>query len=150
MYHSRSIQDLCCITKATLFTACLTEADLQSLRVWQDRQSPLGFSPAVWCRAILHKTCHRDPAMARRVTDLLDLQYLDTVLLVRYMQADELEEWVGLWLAKPDGTTLPGLLWALCTDNREEIHKLGSRLCHEAITVSMRALIDGSDLGNRI
>ena len=36
---------------------------------------------------------------------------------------------------------LPGLLWSLCTDPREPVHALGSRLCHEAAVVASRALV---------
>ncbi|MEX1024246.1 MAG: hypothetical protein WD226_04135, partial [Planctomycetota bacterium] len=91
MWTSRSIQALGCLTQATLFQACLTNADLAQLECWVDRPSPRGFSPAVWCRASLHRACQQDDAVARRVTDRLDLQFFDTVVLVRGMDAWELE-----------------------------------------------------------
>lgn len=144
MPNSRSIQDLCCITQSTLLNACLSEADLRSLGTWDDRPNRLGFSPAVWCRAFLHKECQRDPRSARRLSDFLDLQYLDTVILVRNMNEGDLEEVVNLWVECPDGRALPGLLWALNTDPRDEVHELGTRLCHESVTAAFRVLIGDS------
>jgi len=142
MLRSRSIQDLGCLTQATLLNACLTEADLRGLRIWEDGPSRLGFSPAVWCRAHLHKACQGDPSSARRLSDLLDLRYLDTVVLVRCMGEDELERMANTWVEHPEGQALPGLLWALCTDPRDAVHALGARLCHEAVTVAFRCLVD--------
>jgi len=144
MPNSRPIQDLCCITQSTLLNACLTEADLRSLGAWDDHPNRLGFSPAVWCRAFLHKECQRQPTSARRLSDFLDLQYLSTVLHVRDMNEGDLEEVVNLWVERPDGKALPGLLWALSTDPRDEVHELGTRLCHEAVTAAFRALIGDS------
>lgn len=144
MPNSRSIQDLCCITQSTLLNACLSEADLRGLGTWDDRPNRLGFSPGVWCRAFLHKECQRDPRSARRLSDSLDLQYLDTVILVRDMNEGDLEEVVNMWVERPDGRALPGLLWALNTDPRDEVHELGTRLCHEAVTAAFRVLIGDS------
>lgn len=145
MYRSRPLQDLCCLTQATLFNACLTEADLRELGAWSDAPSRRGFSPAVWCRALLHRACREDEAVARRLTDLLDLQYLDTVVAVRSMPLSELEEMVDLWIAEPRGEALPGLLWSLCTDSREGAGALGARLCHEAATAAFQSLVGGGN-----
>ncbi|MFT7668147.1 MAG: hypothetical protein ACI8X5_000834 [Planctomycetota bacterium] len=140
---SRELQNLCCITQVTLFNVCLSEDDLRDLEVWHDHPNRSGFSPSVWCRALLHKACQGDPASARRVTDRLDLRYLDTLVLVREMDLDELERTVALWLARPEGAALPGLLWSLCTDPRPEGHALGNRLCHEAVVLACGALVAG-------
>lgn len=142
MRKSRSLQDLCCLTQATLLNACLTEGDLRTLGTWDDRPHRLGFSPAVWCRAALHRACQRDPGSAQRLSDLLDLRFLDTVVLVRCLEQGKLEEMVNAWVERPAGQALPGMLWALCTDSRDAVHALGARLCHEAATAALRALID--------
>jgi len=142
---SRPIQDLACITQSTLLNVCLSEDDLRALGVWSDAPNGAGFSPSVWCRAILHKSCHRDAACARRVADMLDLHFLDTVVHVRAMEVSEVERTVRLWIERPRGEALPGLLWALCTDGRDEVHALGVRLCHEAVAVACRTLVVASD-----
>jgi hypothetical protein len=143
MPTSRSFQDLCCLTQASLLHVCLTERDLGDLGIQLDLPLQNGFSPAVRCRAHLHKACQRDPATARRLADRLDLSHLDTILLVRSMRDEELEQWVAQWIERPDGRVLPGLLWALCTDPRGRVHALGARLCHESTAVAIRAFVRG-------
>lgn len=144
MTPSRPLQELGCVIQATLLNVCLTERDLQQLGLWSDGANRLGFTPAVWCRAALHRQCQGDPDRARGLTDLLDLQFLDTVILVRCMDVGELAGMVDLWVSKPNGQALPGLLWALCTDSRDEVHALGARLCHESVTVAFRSLVQAN------
>ena len=141
MLNSRSIQDLCCLTQATLFNVCLDESDLRQLGVWGTERSRRGFTPSVWSRALLHRACQSDPDIARRVTDLLDVQFFDTVVTVRCMEETELEALVDRWLDDPCGAALPGLLWALCTDERAEAIACGSRLCHESVTLACRSFV---------
>lgn len=141
---SRSVQDLCCVTQATLFNVCLSENDLRKLGAWTVCPSSLGFSPAVWCRASLHKACRCDASVAQRVTDLLDLAHMDSVIMVRGLHEEQLAEAVSRWLEQPDGRALPGLLWALCTDARPEVHVLGIRLCHEAVTFACREFVEAA------
>ena len=141
---SRSVQDLCCTTQSTLFNVCLAEGDLGRLGRWAECPNRLGFSPAVWWRASLHRAGQRDASVARRVTDLLDLRHVDTIVLVRGLPRKQLEQAVDRWLVQPDGEALAGLLWALCTDARPEVHALGVRLCHEAVTVACRELVETS------
>lgn len=138
---SRTLQDLCCLTQATLFNVCLSEADLKELGAWHPGPNRPGFSPAVWSRAALHKECRKSSDAAARLTDHLDLRYLDTVMLIRGMEQPELERIVQLWIERPDGRALPGLLWSLCTDPRPQVHALGSRFCHEATAAACSALV---------
>lgn len=142
MPRSRPLQDLGCLTQATLFNVCLDREDLRALGVWGECPAGPGFSAEVWCRACLHKACRRDPESARRVSDRLDLQFLDTVVLVRCMDELEVDELVERWLSEPQGEALPPLLWALCTDARPAVHAAGARLCHEAVAVACRRLVD--------
>lgn len=143
MNRTRRLRDLCCLTQATLLNVCLDDDDLRALGVWNDEPNGRGFSPAVWCRAFLHKACRRDPEVARQLSDVLDLRHVDSVVVVRCKDEDELAADVAAWLARPRGEELPGLLWALCTDHRDAVHALGARLCHEAATVAFRALVRG-------
>lgn len=138
---SRSLADLCCLTQASLFQYCLTEEDLRALGLWQDAPGRTGFSPAVWCRLLLHRACHRSPPTASAVSDLLDLRFLDALVRVRCSEPEALEERVRDWVERPVGCELPGLLWSLCTDPREGVHALGVRLCHEAAAIASRELV---------
>ncbi len=141
---SRRIQGLCCIARAALFNVCIADSDLRSLGV-QGPGRPAGSGPSstVHCRAFLLKVCLQDPSWAQRVTDLLDVQFMDTVAQVREMEEAAVEEAVDLWIGCPDGKALPGLLWALCTDDRPEVQGLGVRMCHEAVAVACRQLVEG-------
>lgn len=142
MLDSRPFQQLGCSIQATLFHACLTADDLRALGAWSDRPGRAGYSPHVWCRASLLRACRRDADLARTVADRLDLQFLDTIVRVRTLDEGDLEETVHLWVERPEPEALPGLLWALVTDPRDEVHALGHRLGHEAVTVAFRTLLD--------
>ena len=137
---SRLLGDVSCATLSALFNLCLTDEDLSTLGVWREERNGLGYTPRVWCRALLHKICRREAAIGRRVADLLDLRHLDTVDLVRAMEAAEVEQCLDLWLEDLDGRVLPGLVWALCTDARRRVQALGSRLCNEALARACRVL----------
>lgn len=138
---SRSLVDLCCLTQANLFQFCLAEEDLRGLGLWRDEPGRSGLSPAVWCRVLLHRACHASGAMAGAVSDLLDLRHLDAVVRARCSEPDALAERVEGWVRAPDGAELPGLLWSLCTDPRDDVHALGARLGHEAAAAAARRLV---------
>lgn len=141
MPASRPLAHVRCLDLATLLNVCLAEEDLRRLGAWSEPPPERPVSAAVWSRATLHRRCREDEGAALRVSDLLDLRYLDTVLLVRGMQVGELERLVDLWVERPDGHALPGLLWALQTDPRCAVHALGARLGHEAVTAACQALV---------
>lgn len=90
MLQPKPLQDLCCQIQSTLFAFCLSEADLCQLGVWSDERSQKGFSPDVWCRALLHRKVQGDEAMAIRVSDLLDVAYFDTVIYLRGLDVEDL------------------------------------------------------------
>ena len=138
---SRTLQDLACLTQATLFNVCLSEDDLRELDAWRPEPNRAGFSPGVWSRAALHKACRQDDEVARKLTDHLDLRFLDTVILIRGMELHEIERIAELWTQRPEGRALPGLLWSLCTDPRPEVHALGSRFCHEVTAAATQAFV---------
>lgn len=142
--HSRPLQSICCLTQAALFNFCLSESDLEHLGAWDAQPNPHGFSPALWSRALLHRRCSADDALARRVADRLDLAHIETVMLIRVMDADAARGLVDLWVERPCGAVLPGLLWALCSDARGPLSALGTRLGHEAGVVAGRRLASES------
>jgi hypothetical protein len=144
MSRSRPVTDLCCIARATVFNVCLADEDLRRLDAWDDRRVPGDYTPAVRNRAALHLRCRTDEAVAGRLSDLLDLRYVDTVLAVRGMGEADVAATVDLWVAEPMGEALPGLLWALCTDPREAVRGCGVQLCHEAMTQACRGLVEGA------
>ncbi len=141
MKTQRSLQDLSCLTQATLFNVCLTESDLDGLGFWHEPPSR-AFTRHVWCRAALHRACQSRPEVAGQVGDLLDLRFVDTVCTVRALEPVEIAEIVYQWLDAPQGEVVAGWLWALCTDNRPEINALGARLCHETVNVACRSFTD--------
>ncbi|GJM22400.1 MAG: hypothetical protein DHS20C15_23150 [Planctomycetota bacterium] len=138
--------DLCCVARATLFNLCVSDADLLELGVWDESPHASGYSPGVRCRAELHARTQSDEALNRRVRDRLDLQYLDTLMVVRGMDDRCLTETVDSFLEDPehDPRALPALLYALCTDDRSEVRALGVQLSHEAITMACRELVEPS------
>ena len=137
--HSRSLSDLCCLTQAAILNFCLDDQDLHGLDRSHDGRSPRGFSLAVRSRARLHRALQEERDVARAVSDLLDVRYLDDVVLARSSESEELEAQVNDWVESPDGTRLPGLMWALATDARASVHALGARLGHEAAVAASRA-----------
>ena len=141
--HSRSVSELCCLTQAAILNFCLDDSDLAALG--RGEASPAGvLSPAVRDRARLHRAMRDEPRVGRAVSDLLDLRFLDDVILARSSTPEELETRLAAWVAAPDGPRLPGLLWALCTDPRAAVHSKGARLGHEAVVAASRAFSRGA------
>lgn len=140
--YSRPLSEIGCLTQAALFNFCLSEGDLRQLGAWSEAPCAQHYSPDLRSRARLHKLCCSDPEVAQHVTDLLDLQYLDTVVIVRAMETEQLVGMVDLCVRRPCGAALPALLWALCSDGREAVHSLGARLGHEAGVQACRAFIE--------
>ncbi|MEM7515550.1 MAG: hypothetical protein AAF368_01315 [Planctomycetota bacterium] len=147
MFDSRSLTDLCCLTQAHVFQFCLSEEDLRSVQAWRSPTAgscaaKSGYSTEVWCRGVLHRRCQEDPSVAQRVTDHLDLAYLDTIGLVRSMSEIEARRVASRWNETPCGLALPGILWALTTDPRISVHEAGKRLGHEALMQACRSFVE--------
>ena len=136
---SRSFNDLCCLTQASLLNFCLSNTDLETLDAWCEEPGRSGLSPSVWNRILLHRACQDDPRTCSAISDLLDVRYLDEILLARCSTPEELERSVEAWVSDPDGKQLGGLLWSLCTDPRGAVHALGARLGHEAVVAASRS-----------
>jgi hypothetical protein len=139
---SRRIDQLCCFTQAIVLNVCVCDRELVELGSWVVGPRGPGQSRARLSREHLHRLIRSEPGVARRVGDRLDLAYADTVLLVRTMSPVVASGMVDMWLARPLGAALPGVLWALVTDPRPEVRELGSDLAHEAMLLGFRALVD--------
>ncbi len=124
--QSRSITEINCFSQAILVNVCLSKPDLNQL----------GFIGPATC----HMACLEDSEASKRLGDLLDLRYFETILLMQGMELEALEETVELWLANPIGEAVPGLLWALCTDSRPQAFALGDWLASEAMSLACRNL----------
>lgn len=142
---SRCFHDLRRPLQTTVLRVCLSEDDLSELGFWDDvRRSP-ALSPGVLNRSCLRRACMEDPHLARLVTDHLDLKYLDTLVLVASLERAELDAMVRAWCEKPEGRSLPGLLWSLLSDGRKKVHALGVRLQHEAEAIALGRLVGDLD-----
>ena len=135
------LRGLSCITQSALFNICLSDEDLRRLSAWEERPNRIGLSPSVLSRSAFHRACHHDGPLARSVADLLDIRHLDTILLVRDLDEVGLMCVVDQWIELGRGHELPGLLWALGSDDREAARVLGSRLCLEATFLSLPNLV---------
>jgi hypothetical protein len=122
----RKLGAICCETHMLLLQFCLGDEDTQ--RLLAERDEPA--RGLAGCTA-LHRACHAEPGFAQSLADRLDLVHLEHVLEVRELDMDVLHERVLAWLAAPRHGELQGLLWALCSDERPEVHALGRRLAFE-------------------
>ena len=139
---SISITELCAHIRGCLFTICLGEKELRSIGIWGSEPQPSPLSKAISCRMALSRACMCDQAWEDRVNDWFDLHYLDTIMLIRNMDAQECVRAVDLWVQSRDGKALPALVWALCSDNRIEVSTHGIRLIQEAVSISRDLLIE--------
>jgi hypothetical protein len=94
---------------------------------------------------MLNRACAVDVEWEERVNDWFDLNYLDTVLLVRIMSPAECKRTVELWVETHDGKALPALSWALCSDKRKEVYAQGIRLIQEAVSASRKLLVETNE-----
>ena len=138
---SNPIDQLCCQNLSAIFSFCIGDLELERLGLLGP-QSPDG--PAVRLRALmwLRRVCREQPTVARNLTDILDLEFADTVLLVRELGEEGADRIVELWVERPDGRALPGLVWALSTDARESVRKAGMRLAMTATWLGCRELVE--------
>lgn len=134
------LNELCCVARATLFHLCVDQDDLRALGYLPAAEAS-EFSPAVLGRARLHHAIRHDDDALAALCDRLDLQFLDTVMHVRDLDVPDLLALGRAWTARPDGRALPALLWALCTDAREQAQAIGAHLCHEALAVAADTLV---------
>ncbi|MEM6673063.1 MAG: hypothetical protein AAF726_09475 [Planctomycetota bacterium] len=143
--QSRSFQTLSRSLQRCVLRVCLSEDDLRDLGCWDEERRSQTLSQAVLHRTCLQRACREDAKLAQRVTDRLDLMYLDTLVLIASMDSIELERMVTCWVEDPDGRALPALLWALLSDGRNRAHALGLRLRHEAEAIALDSFVQSGE-----
>jgi len=127
-----ALRQLDCWSRDLVFSLCLTEDDLKRLGVWEQPEE--GFPSArVWTLARLHRGTHEDDGLAERVADVLDLRFAEEVLEVRASRPCQLFEAVRRAVHEPPAADLPGRVWALLTDERPPVHRLGLVVVREAL-----------------
>jgi hypothetical protein len=119
---SRPIRSLGCPTLHFLTSFLLTDTDLVGIGCW-DAEMHSGLTPTAWCRSLLHVAIQQREDAARRVTDLLDLRHLEEVVDVRAALPSELA--CRATDAVDGQGNARGLVWALVTDPRDEVHSIG-------------------------
>ena len=141
-----TIRDLCCHEASAIFSFCIDNQELLELGL----STPAGHATHVGhLRAIglLRSLCRDQEAVSTRLTDLLDLKYLDTILIVREMDRKQIDRIAQTWSQAPRGEALPGLIWALCSDERMAIRQAGLRLATEATWLGCQRLIEAPRAG---
>lgn len=141
-----SIRNLCCQEASAIFSFCIDTQDLLELGL----STPTGHTTHLGrLRALsfLRGLCRDQWAVSTRLTDLLDLKYLDTVLIVREMDQVQVDRITDTWSQSPRGDALPGLVWALCSDERRSVRMAGLRLASEATWLGCQRLVKVPETG---
>lgn len=122
---------------------CLTPEDLDHLGI-EVTGATCCLSQETQARSVVHWMMRGDEQLARRVTDLLDLRYATEVLHVRSLSVEEVHDANALRARQCFGQTLVGWSWALLTDPRQDLERLGRNLMGECYVRGMRQLADAS------
>ncbi len=136
------IQELDCMSRMFLSCLCVSDQDLAALGVVPEGCSCC-LSLETQGRSILHRLLVEDDALARRVTDGLDLRYLDEIAHVRSLGIEELAAGSRRRGRADFQTALVGWAWALATGEREDAQALGRQLMGECYVRGMRCLAEG-------
>lgn len=140
MAISVSLEKLCCHASAAVFSFCIGDNQMLELGLL-DCGKPITQPTRIHALRFLRNLCVQQPSVSRRLSDMLDLEYLDTIMKVRELGPDGINELVLLWLENPQGAALPGLTWALCSDPRPSAQRAGVCLAREATWVGCQRLI---------
>ncbi len=134
------IKSLCPHVSSAIFKYCVGARELAELGLPSTAE---GEGLALQARALhcLSQLCREREGPCRGLADLLDLKFLNTVLTVRDMSLSNAHDLGKAWVASPGGEALPGLIWALCTDPRVEVQRVGYELSMEADWIGRQRLI---------
>jgi len=135
------LNQLSCLGLNTVFTFSVGAAELVEMGLEVKGQET---SPAERVRRVraLMRHANSEPAVRQRLTAALDLRYADTLLFVRTLDEADLSGVAQAWLDTPHPEALPGLIWALATDPREQARRVGIGLAREATWISCHALLE--------
>ena len=134
-----ALHALDCSTRMFLVSLCLTDEDLRALG-FLPRQKACSDARHTAARAALHRIVVDEPALARAVSDRLDLRHVETVLAVRASEPEALSERCADAGGRVSGDELAGWAWALLTDGRPVVFAQGRRLMTECIVRGLRLL----------
>lgn len=99
-------------------------------------------SERLWSLHFLKGLCRNQAAVSSRLSDLLDIKYLDTIILIRAMDRQSINSIIDSWTMNPNGAALPGLVWALCSDERKFARLAGLCLTSSATWVGCQQLVE--------
>ncbi len=139
--RSLPLQQLCCVSLAAVLNLCVSDEDLAGLGLPVDADAD-DLLESMRARAYLGRACIDHACIARRVGDVLDLHFVSTITHVRSMTVEDIGSILELWRNDPRGEAVPALLWSLCSDEREDVRRLGMRLAHEATLLASRRLVE--------
>lgn len=132
-----------CYLQSAVLNLCLTDEDLRGLGHWQPGPNPRGYTPRLWSRIELHRACVHVEGVAERLEASLDLRFVEPIFAVREADPQDLPGLVSD--LDQAGPSLAGLLWALLSDPRPEVHHLGVRLAHECVSYACIELVRADD-----
>lgn len=142
MTLSLGISEIGCAARAAIFSLAISDEEFLAMGLPREEHAKQTTTPLERVRRLraLQRFSLEQPAVARRLGDILDLAYADTLLHVRALDDDTVQLIARAWLEDPEPRALPGLIWALCTDRREIARAAGVRLAREAAWLGAQAL----------
>ena len=139
MIASKPLSELDCSIRMFLVSLCLSDGDLERFDVLSPAD-PGCVGRETAARTVLHRLCATEPDLERRVTDLLDLRHVDRVAHVRSRETEDLAEEAARGGREARGEELAGWAWALLTDGRAGVQRLGRCLMGESYVRAMQGL----------
>lgn len=143
MALSIPLDELGCLGLNAVFTFAVGPAELVEMGLEVEDQVTTPSEQVRGVRVLMRHVC-AEPAVRQRLTAALDLRYADTLMFVRSLGEPDLPEVARAWLESPRPEALPGLIWALVTDPREQARRVGVGLAREATWISCHALLEGA------
>jgi len=137
-----------------LLGLCLTGSERRRLAMGctgEDR-GPAA-TPEATYRLRLLGACSVESTVARRVTDLLDLRYVDLAQFLHGLEPEVVKQELEAAIARGIDRDLSAYLWCLATDPRHSVRALGRTLHVEALTCAYGILQEvaefasGHDIG---
>jgi len=134
---SRSLRELDCPTRMFLATLCLNDEDLEALGATRGGRRHRWVSDETLARTAVHRACATDAELARAIADRLDLRHVAIVGTVRAAEPDAPELVARLREATDE---LAGWAWALLTDPRPAMVRIGQQLMGECYVRGLRTV----------
>ena len=140
----RAVEELDPQALTFLIGVCLSEEDVTRLLAVDTVPPCCRFAVGVSRHNRIHAGCRAGGALARRVTDLLDLRHADLVWEVRTASADAVRARVAEIVREQRVDLYPGALWALLSDGRAVVQVFGGSLVFECFRLGCEAVRRGA------